>query len=84
MPPPPPPPPPPPSLIAPSSGSSSGSGSAPINKKPTALLAEIQRGTHLRKVVTNDRSAPIIGAKPNPSHFAGGVSINQLEREPKP
>lgn len=34
-------------------------------------------------MVTNDRSAPLVAGKPN-SSSTGGVSINQLEREPKP
>ncbi|KIH53819.1 hypothetical protein ANCDUO_16040, partial [Ancylostoma duodenale] len=41
------------------------------------------KGTSLKKVITNDRSAPQVAGKPS-SGFTGGVSINQLEREPKP
>ncbi|KAK5971877.1 WAS/WASL interacting protein family member 2 [Trichostrongylus colubriformis] len=80
MPPPPPPPPPPPTALL----SSSSSASAPSLKKPVALLADIQKGTKLRKVTTNDRSAPLVTGKPS-SVSSGTPSItNQLEREPKP
>lgn len=81
MPPPPPPPAPPPSLlVAPVSNSCD-----PLQgKKPAALLADIQRGAKLRKVITNDRSAPLIGEKSS-SSLSGGVTLsNKLEKELKP
>ncbi|KAJ1371185.1 hypothetical protein KIN20_033087 [Parelaphostrongylus tenuis] len=82
-PPPPPPPAPPPSLLI-ASHPGSSSGDAQAGKKPAALLADIQRGAKLRKVVTNDRSAPLIGEKPS-SPSRGGLTLsNQLEKEPKP
>ena len=61
MPPPPPPPPGPPPPPAPSASKappvkSSGAGRG-------ALLSQIQGGAKLKKTVTNDRSAPVVGSK---------------------
>ncbi|KAK6057273.1 hypothetical protein COOONC_05215 [Cooperia oncophora] len=59
----------------------------------TQKQVTFQKGTKLRKVATNDRSAPIIGGKPSssspgvkPSSTSSSSSLitNQLEREPKP
>ena len=64
MPPPPPPPPapgPPPPPAAPNFGGGGKGGKAPARG---ALLDSIQKGAKLKKAVTNDRSAPIVGKKP--------------------
>ena len=62
MPPPPPPPPPggvPPPPKAPSGPVKSSSG----GKSRGALLSDIHKGARLKKTVTNDRSAPVVGSK---------------------
>lgn len=64
MPPPPPPPPPaapaaPPPAKAPPK--SKGGGGGAVNRE--ALLSEIHTGARLKKTVTNDRSAPVVGSK---------------------
>ncbi|XP_022668763.1 WAS/WASL-interacting protein family member 1-like isoform X2 [Varroa jacobsoni] len=71
---PPPPPPPPPSGPAPPSMPSLGS--APVGVVPDrgALLSQIRSGTKLKKTVTNDRSAPIVGTSGGSSSGSGGVS----------
>lgn len=55
----PPPPPPPPPQTTSYNGSNRGT---PVKSNERArLLSEIQTGTKLRKTITNDRSAPVIG-----------------------
>ncbi|KAJ5158390.1 uncharacterized protein N7500_008041 [Penicillium coprophilum] len=72
MPPPPPPPPPPPGGLGgppppPPPGSLPGRPPKAQVKDRGALLSDIHKGTKLKKAVTNDRSAPIVGG-------SGGVS----------
>lgn len=57
--PPPPPPPPPPAAPPPPPASAP----PPKTKDRAALLQDIQKGRALKKVVTNDRSAPILDGK---------------------
>lgn len=59
----PPPPPPPPSVLP---SLSVRSGTSTLQSKTndrSKLLSEIQTGMKLRKTVTNDRSAPVVGGK---------------------
>lgn len=59
---PPPPPPPPPSGPPPSrSGIGAKSSNNAIPTDHNALLGEIHKGMRLKKTVTNDRSAPVLG-----------------------
>ncbi|XP_019865300.1 WAS/WASL-interacting protein family member 2 isoform X2 [Aethina tumida] len=82
-PPPPPgaPPPPMPKFTAPSGGGADARG---------ALLKQIHKGTTLKKVVTNDRSAPIVGKVSNNNNnntgtiSSGGGSHNSGPHTPKP
>lgn len=65
MPPPPPPPPPPSAPAAPPPAKappkSKGGGGGAVSRG--ALLSEIHTGARLKKTVTNDRSAPVVGSK---------------------
>ena len=86
MPPPPPPgpPAPPPGLLPKASPGKLASKPAKGGGDRNALLSSIQKGTHLKKTVTNDRSAPIVGANKNTNNSAnsgsrGGVSQNQCD-----
>ncbi|KJH46227.1 hypothetical protein DICVIV_07706 [Dictyocaulus viviparus] len=76
----PPPAPPPPTLLV----SSSNSVDSFQGKKPTALLADIQKGRKLRKVITNDRSAPQVGGKVSSPSVEGVTISSHLEMETKP
>ena len=69
MPPPPPPPgaPPPPGPPPPSFSPPKGGGG-----ERKDLLKQIQKGSKLKKTVTNDRSAPIVGGNKNPGGGGGG------------
>ena len=69
MPPPPPPgaPPPPKGGFAPPKAKKGGGGN-----DRGALLNSIQKGTKLKKTVTNDRSAPLVGNTPNAPAPGGG------------
>lgn len=59
-----PPPPPPPPSVLPSLNVKSGTlTSQPKINDRSKLLSEIQMGMKLRKTVTNDRSAPLVGRK---------------------
>lgn len=58
--PPPPPPPPPPPGMPPSIGNSQ-TALPKITPDRNALLGDIRKGAHLKKAVTNDRSAPKVG-----------------------
>lgn len=68
MPPPPPPPgPPPPPMGGPPKALAKLGGGAPTGSDRNALLASIQQGKALKKTVTNDRSAPVVGGKASSS-----------------
>lgn len=54
-----PPPPPPPGMMPPPPPMSLPKAAKPDDR--AALLKSIQKGTKLKKTVTNDRSAPLIG-----------------------
>ncbi|KAL4002541.1 WH2 motif family protein [Acanthocheilonema viteae] len=72
-----PPPPPPPPLAIPSSGVKSATTAvqSKVNDR-SKLLSEIQTGMKLRKTVTNDRSAPVVGGKvADLSETGGGTAI---------
>ncbi|CAD5221793.1 unnamed protein product [Bursaphelenchus xylophilus] len=77
--PPPPPPPPPPSLGPKPVSKPSSAPSATAGR--SALLSDIQKGTRLKKTVTNDRSAPIVGGKTanaqreEPANPSGGNDV---------
>ncbi|CAD5215832.1 unnamed protein product [Bursaphelenchus okinawaensis] len=86
MPAPPPPPPPPP---GPSLGSKAPPKAAALpngGAGRSALLSDIQKGARLKKTVTNDRSAPLVGGKTSnvqkedASEHSGGVEnkVNKL------
>ncbi|KAG6153547.1 hypothetical protein E4U11_006962 [Claviceps purpurea] len=82
MPPPPPPPPPPP-------GAGPPPRNPPITGNRNALLSDISKGRPLKKAVTNDRSAPIVGktassagppvggAPPVPGGLAPPLAVNR-------
>ncbi|KAG6067219.1 hypothetical protein E4U32_004429 [Claviceps aff. humidiphila group G2b] len=82
MPPPPPPPPPPPGAAPPPRN-------PPISGNRNALLSDISKGRPLKKAVTNDRSAPIVGktassagppvggAPPVPGGLAPPLAVNR-------
>ncbi|KAI9734119.1 MAG: hypothetical protein M1818_006678 [Claussenomyces sp. TS43310] len=67
MPPPPPPPPPPPGMGGPPPPPPPPGGATPARPPPGAvpnrgaLLSDISKGKALKKAITNDRSAPIVG-----------------------
>ena len=76
--PPPPPPGPPPPPAAPS-----GRGPKPFGKKAgggapdrNALLSSIQQGKALKKTVTNDRSAPLVGGTKTSNNTQGSSNLN--------
>ncbi|RXG51845.1 hypothetical protein Avbf_07696 [Armadillidium vulgare] len=74
MPPPPPPPPapgPPKRPPQPSGAKKAGVGDGGALNRG-ALLASIEKGAKLKKTVTNDRSAPIVGDSGSRSHYSGG------------
>lgn len=75
MPPPPPPPPGPPGPPPPPSGNLAKlGGSTPTGNNRAALLQSIQQGKALKKAVTNDRSAPVLGGKSGGSGPVGNGS----------
>ena len=81
-----PPPPPPGPPAPPPPGPAAQVGASPFKSKSAgggdrkALLNSIQKGTHLKKTVTNDRSAPIVGSNKNNGAVSAsvrGVGQNQ-------
>ena len=86
MPPPPPPPPGPPPPPAPRSGPPPKSSGKPQDRG--ALLSQIHKGARLKKVETNDRSAPTVGGgEQSDSLFEGCHIIRASTRagsRPKP
>ncbi|KAB7505892.1 Verprolin [Armadillidium nasatum] len=77
MPPPPPPPPapgPPKRPPQPSGAKKSGGGDGGALNRG-ALLASIEKGAKLKKTVTNDRSAPIVGGKVNSSSSSSSSAL---------
>ena len=84
MPPPPPPPPPPPGPPPPPVPTSGKGGKQAGKKKGggtdrNALLSSIQKGKALKKIVTNDRSSPVLeGSKAsNNTHSSSNVNSGQ-------
>ncbi|KAK0420749.1 hypothetical protein QR680_014862 [Steinernema hermaphroditum] len=75
----PPPPPPPPGPPPPPAGPSKP---PPTNSARNALLSDIHKGRALKKVVTNDRSAPVVGSKSSGGSGNGGPPPNSSGPRP--
>ncbi|XP_044271883.1 WAS/WASL-interacting protein family member 2-like isoform X1 [Tribolium madens] len=67
-----PPPPPPPGMMPPPPPAPTSFPKAGKPDDRAALLKSIQKGTRLKKTVTNDRSAPVIGGKTNNNSNSSG------------